>query len=75
MNRPEVSNAFNEVLIQELTQAFQSVDPNSCRVVVLTGNGKQFSAGADLNWMKKMVTYSKEGNDTCNIFSYKFYLN
>jgi len=63
MNRPEVHNAFNEVVIAELTQAFETAgnDP-AVRVVVLAGAGKSFSAGADVNWMKKMVGYSYEEN-------------
>ncbi|WP_079437016.1 enoyl-CoA hydratase/isomerase family protein [Zoogloea sp. LCSB751] len=54
MNRPEVHNAFNELLIFELTAACQVLDADgSVRVVVLAGRGKSFSAGADLNWMKR----------------------
>eukprot|EP01126_Amoeba_proteus_P043405 TRINITY_DN4762_c0_g2_i1.p1 TRINITY_DN4762_c0_g2~~TRINITY_DN4762_c0_g2_i1.p1 ORF type:complete len:306 (-),score=50.38 TRINITY_DN4762_c0_g2_i1:361-1278(-) len=63
MNRPELSNAFNEDLIEEMIKVFTNVDTNLVKVVVLTGSGKQFSAGADLNWMKKMVNYTKEENE------------
>jgi len=63
LNRPEVHNAFNEVMIAELTEIFKRVsDDDAVRVVVLAGNGKSFSAGADLNWMKKMINYSYEQN-------------
>jgi methylglutaconyl-CoA hydratase len=63
LNRPEVHNAFNEVMIAELIEIFKQVSTDdSIRVVVLTGNGKSFSAGADLNWMKKMINYSYEEN-------------
>lgn len=63
LNRPEVHNAFNEVMIAELTDIFRRVSSDDAvRVVVLTGNGKSFSAGADLNWMKKMINYSYEEN-------------
>jgi methylglutaconyl-CoA hydratase len=63
LNRPEVHNAFNEVMIAELTEIFKKVSvDDAVRVVVLTGNGKSFSAGADLNWMKKMINYSYEEN-------------
>ena len=63
LNRPEVHNAFNEVMIAELTEIFRKVSSDdTVRVVVLTGNGKSFSAGADLNWMKKMINYSYEEN-------------
>jgi len=63
MNRPEVRNAFNETMIAELTQAFQSADADaSIRAVVLAGHGPAFCAGADLNWMKKMAGYSLKQN-------------
>ncbi|MFQ6002613.1 MAG: enoyl-CoA hydratase/isomerase family protein [Candidatus Zixiibacteriota bacterium] len=63
LNRPEVHNAFNEVMIAELTEIFKKISENeSVRVAVLTGAGKSFSAGADLNWMKKMIDYSYEQN-------------
>lgn len=63
LNRPEVRNAFNEIVIAELTQVFQELGQNpNIRVIVLTANGAAFCAGADLNWMKKMATYSLEEN-------------
>jgi len=63
LNRPEVHNAFNEVMISELTGVFKQIsDDHRVRVVVLSGNGKSFSAGADLNWMKKMINYTYEEN-------------
>lgn len=63
LNRPDVHNAMNETLMQELTTCFQQLasDP-SVSTVILTGNGKSFCAGADLTWMKKMVHYSREEN-------------
>lgn len=63
LNRPEVHNAFNEVMIAELTDTFTKIAKDeSVRVVVLTGNGDSFCAGADLNWMKKMINFSYEQN-------------
>jgi methylglutaconyl-CoA hydratase len=63
MDRPEVHNAFNETVIAGLTQALREVDADSgVRVVVLAGRGKSFSAGADLNWMKRAAGYSVEEN-------------
>ena len=54
MNRPELHNAFDEILIAELTAACIALDDDKdVRVVVLAGRGKSFSAGADLNWMKR----------------------
>lgn len=63
MNRPELHNAFDEDLIAALTRAFAELgDDNSVRVVVLTGAGKSFSAGADLNWMRRASAYDAERN-------------
>lgn len=54
MNRPERHNAFDALVIAELTQAFETLGADqAARVVVLAGRGKSFSAGADLNWMKQ----------------------
>lgn len=63
LNRPDVRNAFNEEVIAELTEwARASAEDRSLRVVILSGAGKVFSAGADANWMAKMVGYSREEN-------------
>ncbi|MEN9887328.1 MAG: hypothetical protein RL758_1906, partial [Pseudomonadota bacterium] len=63
MNRPDVHNAFDETLISELTQAFAELDADpSVRVVVLAGRGKSFSAGADLNWMKRAAQNGVDEN-------------
>lgn len=63
LNRPEVHNAMNEQLMTELTQCFKELtNDETVRTIILTGNGKSFCAGADLNWMKSMVNYSKEEN-------------
>jgi methylglutaconyl-CoA hydratase len=63
MNRPERHNAFDDALIAELTEAFRSMEAeDSVRVVVLSGAGKSFSAGADLNWMKRMAGFSLDEN-------------
>jgi methylglutaconyl-CoA hydratase len=61
--RPEVHNAFNATMIAELAEAFDLVksDPN-VRVVVLTGEGKSFCAGADINWMREIIDYSFDQN-------------
>jgi methylglutaconyl-CoA hydratase len=61
--RPELHNAFNESLILELTRAFRAQGENpETRAIVLCAEGKSFCAGADLNWMRKMVDYSFEEN-------------
>lgn len=63
MNRPEKHNAFNQELVADLTEAFGHLARNPfVRTVVLTGAGKSFSAGADLNWMQEMANYSMEAN-------------
>jgi methylglutaconyl-CoA hydratase len=63
MNRPERHNAFDDVLILELTDALRSMEAeDGVRLVVLSGAGKSFSAGADLNWMKRMAGFSKDEN-------------
>jgi len=63
LNRPEVHNAFNSQMISELLAAFkQAGQDDSVRVVILTGTGKSFCAGADLNWMREIISYSYEQN-------------
>ncbi len=63
MNRPEVLNAFNEQLIADLSAACLQLDADpSVRVVVLAGRGKHFSAGADLNWMRRAAQGSAADN-------------
>lgn len=63
MNRPERHNAFDDALIAELTDALRSMEAeDSVRLVVLAATGRSFSAGADLNWMKRMAAYSLEDN-------------
>ncbi|HUL55870.1 MAG TPA: enoyl-CoA hydratase-related protein, partial [Usitatibacter sp.] len=63
LNRPERHNAFDDAMIAELTEALRSIEAeDAMRVVVLSGAGKSFSAGADLNWMKRMAGFSLEEN-------------
>ncbi|KPJ74308.1 enoyl-CoA hydratase [candidate division TA06 bacterium DG_78] len=63
LNRPEVHNAFNDTMINEVSTVFDDIEKRSdIRVVVLTGEGKSFCAGADLNWMKRVKDYSYEEN-------------
>lgn len=60
LNRPELHNAFNAELIEEAISAFESFKTE--RLIILSGKGASFCAGADLNWMKAMKNYSKEEN-------------
>lgn len=63
LNRPEVHNAFNEDVIGGLTDLFRKAgDDKAVRAVILRGNGKSFSAGGDLNWMRKMADYTYQQN-------------
>lgn len=63
LNRPDLHNAFDEHLIHDLTQALRAVQDNPrARALVLTGSGMSFSAGADLNWMRRMAGYSEAQN-------------
>lgn len=62
LNRPDVRNALNEVLISELGRAFTGLDP-AARAVVLTGEGATFCSGADAEWMKKSKSFSREENE------------
>ncbi|MDZ4723984.1 MAG: enoyl-CoA hydratase-related protein [candidate division Zixibacteria bacterium] len=77
-NGPEIHNAFNATVISELSALLSEIeiDP-SIRVVVLTGAGKSFCAGADLNWMRSVVSQSfeenlAESNKLADLF-YQFY--
>ncbi|HEX8153789.1 MAG TPA: enoyl-CoA hydratase-related protein [Thermoanaerobaculia bacterium] len=62
LDRPDVHNAFNDQLIAEAIELFSTLDPASARAVVLRGTGPNFCAGADLNWMSRMVSYTREEN-------------
>ncbi|RUO79518.1 enoyl-CoA hydratase-related protein [Pseudidiomarina taiwanensis] len=63
MQRPEVHNAFDDQMIAELIDALETVDNNpSLRVLVLRAEGRNFSAGADLNWMRSMASKNFDEN-------------
>jgi methylglutaconyl-CoA hydratase len=63
LNRPEVRNAFNAVMIGELRDALRALaDDEAVRVIVISGRGTSFCAGADLAWMRDIVHFSKEQN-------------
>ncbi|WP_374763694.1 enoyl-CoA hydratase-related protein [Yunchengibacter salinarum] len=63
LNRPDVRNAFNDALIRDLKQAFETLgaDPD-VRAILLSGEGKTFSAGADLAWMRRAADMSLDDN-------------
>lgn len=61
LNRPEVRNAMNGEMIDEILVALKELENNSdVRVIILRGRGKSFCSGADLNWMKEVVKYGFE---------------
>lgn len=63
LNRPDMRNAFDETLIAALTAALKAaVEDPQVRVLLLTGAGKAFCAGGDLNWMRKMGTLTDADN-------------
>lgn len=63
LNRPDVRNAFDDTLIATFTAQLQQLaTAEAVRAVVLTGEGSCFSAGADLNWMRRMAAASEEEN-------------
>ncbi len=63
LNRPDKHNAFNATLISELTTVAINVAQNkTVRAVIFAANGKNFCAGADLNWMKETANASPEKN-------------
>jgi len=63
LDRPALHNAFNEEVMGELIEAFTSLaESEGDRVIVLAAEGKSFCAGADVNWMKRMVDFSVAEN-------------
>jgi methylglutaconyl-CoA hydratase len=63
LDRANVHNAFDDAMIAELTEALRAVESDrTVRAVVLTGEGSTFSAGADLNWMRRMADASEAEN-------------
>jgi len=63
MNRPELHNAFNESFVAILTASLRRLEADpAVRLVMLAANGKSFSAGADLNDMRRMADNSREQN-------------
>lgn len=62
LNRPDVHNAFNAELIAEATELFLGLAKKPLRLLILTGEGASFCAGADLNWMRSMKEWSEAEN-------------
>ena len=63
LNRPDIHNAFNDELIETIIKTLNEYENHeNVRLLVLTGEGRSFCAGADLNWMSSMVNYSEQEN-------------
>lgn len=63
LNNPDKHNAFDDDIIKQLTDIFNDISQrDDISIMVLASNGKSFSAGADLGWMKRMASYSYEDN-------------
>ncbi len=63
LNRPDKRNAFHPGMIQELSKTFEGFQKDKrLRAVLLTGEGRSFCSGGDLEWMKEMASYSKAEN-------------
>ncbi|MET3449647.1 enoyl-CoA hydratase-related protein [Ralstonia sp. 1138] len=63
LNRPDVLNAFDEALIERITQTFEALrDDSSVRVVVLESTGRTFCAGADVGWMRRAAANDQAAN-------------
>lgn len=64
LDRPDRHNAFNAMVIDELTDALETLEEQeTIRMVILRGNGPSFSAGADLEWMKAAADYTRHENE------------
>lgn len=74
LNRPEVHNAFDKTMLEELTDCFENIDP-AILCIILRGKGKSFCAGVDLNWMKAVSQNSYEQNYTESLLLSKCFLS
>jgi methylglutaconyl-CoA hydratase len=62
LNRPEVYNAYNGDMISGLLAAYDALGSQSLRAVVIAGRGKNFQAGADVNWLDSVRRSSPQDN-------------
>lgn len=72
LNRPDIRNAFDPSMIADISKTFKDLSARpDLRAIVLQGEGKVFCAGADLNWMREMVSYTLEQNkeDSLKLFA------
>jgi methylglutaconyl-CoA hydratase len=65
LNRPKVHNAFNHIMVLEIITALETLSQDKeLRVLIIRGKGESFCSGADIKWMKDMVDYDFEQNQT-----------
>lgn len=63
LNRPHAHNAFDDILINNLLKTLQQLETDpKIRLLILKANGKSFCAGADANWMQRMVSFTEAEN-------------
>ena len=63
LNRPEVHNAFDDVMIADLTETFAGIaEDEDVVAVVVSARGRSFSVGADIGWMRRAAEYTEEEN-------------
>jgi methylglutaconyl-CoA hydratase len=63
LNRPDKRNAFDDGIIQQLISALEKVNADdNTNIVILRSEGRHFSAGADLGWMRRMADSSRQEN-------------
>ncbi len=70
LDRSDIRNAFNDEMLEDLLEVFQGIRTDSeTRVVIVTGEGKTFCAGADLHWMRKVVgsSYAENYEDSLRL--------
>lgn len=64
LNRSEKHNAFDDLILKDMQACLdEAIKTPKARAIILRANGKHFSAGADLNWMQRMVSFSQEENE------------
>ncbi len=74
LNRPQVRNAFDNLMITEMTRIFKELhQEEKVRVLVIRGEGESFCAGGDLRWMKSMIQYSKQENQKDSELLYEMF--
>ena len=74
LSRPQVRNAFDNLMIAEMTKVFKELHQDQkVRVVVIKGEGESFCAGGDLRWMKSMIQYSKQENQKDSELLYEMF--